>query len=145
MSMNTALTGSYDYRLVALSVLIAILSSWAALELGGRVTAARGRVRFLWLTGGSLAMGKGIWAMHYVGMLAFSLPVPVLYDWPTVLLSLLAADVASFIALFFVSRQSMGFLAFVFGGLLMGAGFSSMHYVGMDAMRQPAKCFWLGL
>ena len=142
MSMNTALTGSYDYRLVALSVLIAILSSWAALDLGGRVTAARGRVRFLWLTGGSLAMGMGIWAMHYVGMLAFFLPVPVLYDWPTVLLSLLAADVSSFIALFIVSRRSMGILSIVFGGLLMGAGISSMHYVGMDAMRLPAMCQW---
>src|SRR3569833_656794 len=142
MSMNTALTGSYDYRLVALSVLIAILSSWAALDLGGRVTAARGRVRFLRLTGGSLAMGMGIWAMHYVGMLAFFLPVPVLYDWPTVLLSLLAADVSSFIALFIGSRRSMGILSIVFGGLLMGAGISSMHYVGMDAMRLPAMCQW---
>lgn len=142
MPLNTALIGSYDYRLVALSVLIAILSSWAALDLGGRVTAARGRIRFLWLTGGSLAMGMGIWAMHYVGMLAFFLPIPVLYDWPTVLLSLLAADAASFIALFIVSRRSMGILSIVFGGLLMGAGISSMHYVGMDAMRLSAMCQW---
>jgi PAS domain S-box-containing protein len=142
MPLNTALTGSYDYRLVALSILIAILSSWAALDLGGRVTAARGGHRFLWLTGGSLAMGMGIWAMHYVGMLAFSLPLPVLYDWPTVLLSLIAADVSSFIALFIVSRRSMGILSIAFGGLLMGAGISSMHYIGMDAMRLQAMCEW---
>jgi PAS domain S-box-containing protein len=142
MPLNTALTGSYDYRLVTLSVLIAILSSWAALDLGGRVTAARGWPRFLWLTGGSLAMGMGIWAMHYVGMLAFSLPVAVLYDWPTVLLSLVAADVSSFIALFIVSRRSMGILSIAFGGLLMGAGISSMHYIGMDAMRLQAMCQW---
>ncbi|HEU5022569.1 MAG TPA: MHYT domain-containing protein [Bryobacteraceae bacterium] len=142
MPLNTALTGHYDYRLVALSVLIAIVSSWAALDLGGRVTAARGWPRFLWLTGGSLAMGMGIWAMHYVGMLAFSLPVAVLYDWPTVLLSLIAADVSSFIALFIVSRRSMGILSIAFGGLLMGAGISSMHYIGMDAMRLPAMCQW---
>jgi PAS domain S-box-containing protein len=142
MPMNTALTGVYDYRLVAISVLIAVLSSWAALDLGGRVTAARGWPRLLWLTGGSLAMGMGIWAMHYVGMLAFSLPVPVLYDWPTVLLSLLAADISSFIALFIVSRRSMGILSIAFGGLLMGAGISSMHYIGMDAMRLPAMCQW---
>jgi PAS domain S-box-containing protein len=142
MPMNTTLTGVYDYRLVALSVLIAVLSSWAALDLGGRVTAARGWLRLLWLTGGSLAMGMGIWAMHYVGMLAFSLPVPVLYDWPTVLLSLIAADISSFIALFVVSRRSMGILSIAFGGLLMGAGISSMHYIGMDAMRLPAMCQW---
>ena len=77
-----ALAGSYDYRLVALSVLIAMLASYAALDLAGRVTAARGRVRFIWLTGGAAAMGLGIWSMHYIGMLAYSLPVAVLYDWP---------------------------------------------------------------
>ncbi|HVW10552.1 MAG TPA: MHYT domain-containing protein [Bryobacteraceae bacterium] len=140
MPLNTALTGSYDYRLVGLSVLLAVLASWAALDLGGRVTAARGWPRFLWLTGGSLAMGMGIWAMHYVGMLAYSLPLPVLYDWPTVLLSLLAAVASSFIALFIVSRRSMGILSIAFGGLLMGAGIASMHYIGMEAMRLAAMC-----
>src|SRR5690349_7209255 len=88
---DQALVGSYDYRLVALSVVIAILAAYTALDLAGRVTSARTRVRYVWLTGGSLAMGIGIWSMHYIGMLAFRLPIPVLYDWPTVLLSLLAA------------------------------------------------------
>src|SRR5580704_14913695 len=102
------LVGSYDYRLVALSVLIAMLASYAALDLAGRVTASHGKLRFLWLLGGSAAMGMGIWSMHYIGMLAYSLPVTVFYDWPTVLLSLLAAVFASAIALFIVSRQRMG-------------------------------------
>src|SRR5256885_3789832 len=53
-------------------------------DLAGRTTAARGRIRLTWLAGGATAMGIGIWSMHYIGMLAFSLPVPVLYDWPTV-------------------------------------------------------------
>ncbi|HXE63673.1 MAG TPA: MHYT domain-containing protein [Bryobacteraceae bacterium] len=144
MPLDTAWTGSYDFRLVTLSVVLAVLASWAALDLGGRVTAARGWPRFLWLTGGSLAMGLGIWAMHYVGMLAYSLPVAVLYDWPTVLLSLLAAVIAAFIALFIVSRRSMGILSIAFGGLLMGAGIASMHYIGMDAMRLPAMCRYSG-
>jgi NO-binding membrane sensor protein with MHYT domain len=61
---TAALAGRYDYRLVTLSVLIAMLASYAALDLAGRVTAARGRVRFAWLTGGSATMGLGIWAMH---------------------------------------------------------------------------------
>jgi NO-binding membrane sensor protein with MHYT domain len=73
-------SGSYDYRLVALSVLIAAMAAYAALDLGGRITAARGRARLLWLTGGAAAMGTGIWSMHYIGMLAYSLPVVVLYD-----------------------------------------------------------------
>jgi PAS domain S-box-containing protein len=89
-------------------------------------------------------MGMGIWAMHYVGMLAYSLPVAVLYDWPTVLLSLLAAVVASFIALFIVSRRSMGILSIAFGGVLMGVGIASMHYIGMEAMRLPAMCRYSG-
>lgn len=140
MPPNSALTGSYDYRLVGLSVLLAVLASWAALDLGGRVTAARGRTRLFWLAGGSFSMGMGIWAMHYVGMLAYSLPMPVLYDWPTVLLSLLAAVAASFVALFIVSRRSLGILSIALGGLLMGAGIASMHYIGMEAMRLAAMC-----
>ncbi|HEV3054567.1 MAG TPA: MHYT domain-containing protein, partial [Solirubrobacteraceae bacterium] len=71
------LVGSYDYRLVALSVAIAVLASYAALDLAGRVTAARGVPRALWLAGGAAAMGLGIWTMHYIGMLAFSLPVQI--------------------------------------------------------------------
>src|SRR3984957_20722472 len=105
--MGMGLHGSYDYRLVALSVLIAVLASYAALDLAARVTAAQGRIRFAWLCGGAAAMGTGIWSMHYIGMLAFSLPVPVFYDWPTVLLSLLAAVAASGIALCVVSRPIM--------------------------------------
>ncbi len=76
----TLLVGHYDYRLVAVSVLIAIFAAYAALDLAGRVTAARGSSQIAWLTGGALAMGMGIWSMHYVGMEAFILPVPVQYD-----------------------------------------------------------------
>jgi PAS domain S-box-containing protein len=134
------MTGSYDYRLVALSVLIAVCASYAALELAGRITAARGRVRLVWLAGGATAMGLGIWSMHYIGMLAFSLSVPVLYDWPTVLLSLLAAVFASGVALFVVSRKELGWPRAIAGGAIMGSGIATMHYTGMAAMRLPAMC-----
>jgi PAS domain S-box-containing protein len=133
------LAGSYDYRLVGLSVLIAMLASYAALDLAGRVTAAQGQVRFVWLTGGAAAMGLGIWSMHYIGMLAYSLPVPVRYDWPTVLASLLAAMLASGIALFIASRSVMRPLRTAIGGVLMGLGIAAMHYIGMQAMRLPAE------
>jgi PAS domain S-box-containing protein len=139
---TAALNGYYDYRLVALSVLIAMLAAYAALDLAGRVTAARGRVRFIWLTCGAAAMGLGIWSMHYVGMLAYNLPVAVLYDWPTVLVSLLAAVFASGVALFVVSRNEMGPLRAGIGGVLMGTGIAAMHYVGMNAMRLPAMCHY---
>ena len=134
------LIGSYNYALVALSVLIAIFASYAALDLANRVTAAGGWTRVVWLLGGAVAMGTGIWSMHYIGMLAFILPVPVAYHWPTVLLSLFAAILASVIALYLVSLQKMGVLRALAGSVLMGAGIAGMHYIGMAAMRLPAMC-----
>ena len=131
---------SHDYAIVALSVLIAMFASYAALDLAGRVTAAGGWTRTVWLLGGAGAMGIGIWSMHYIGMLACRLPVPVAYHWPTVLLSLSPAILASVIALYVVSRQKMGAFQAFAGSVLMGGGISSMHYIGMAAMRLPA---WL--
>src|ERR1700719_2803864 len=132
------LIGSYNYALVALSVLIAMFASFAALDFAGRVTAAGGWPRAVWLLGGAGAMGTGIWSMHYIGMLAFILPIPVAYHWPTVLLSLLAAILASAIGLGVVSRQKMDRFRALAGSVLMGAGIASMHYIGMGAMRLPA-------
>src|SRR5467141_2316080 len=134
------LIGSYNYALVVLSVLIAMFASYAALDLAGRVTAAGGWTRAIWLLGGAGAMGIGIWSMHYIGMLAFILPIPVAYHWPTVLLSLIAAILASVVALEVVSRQKMGLFRALAGSVLMGAGIASMHYIGMAAMRLPAMC-----
>jgi NO-binding membrane sensor protein with MHYT domain len=127
--------GSYNYALVTLSVLIAVVASYAALDLAARITAASGWTRAAWLVGGAIAMGTGIWSMHYIGMLAFILPVPVAYHWPTVLVSLLAAILASAVALFTVSRQKVGVMQALAASVLMGAGIASMHYIGMEAMR----------
>jgi len=135
ISPNQVMLGSYDYRLVALSVVIAGLAAYAALDLAGRVTSARGAARRHWLAGGAAAMGIGIWSMHYVGMLAFHLPVPVEYDWPTILLSLLAAIFASGVALFAASRRKMGPPVVIIGSIFMGGGIAGMHYIGMAAMR----------
>ncbi|HXN22622.1 MAG TPA: MHYT domain-containing protein [Candidatus Dormibacteraeota bacterium] len=141
-SPDLVMLGYYDTRLVALSVFIAVVTSYAALDLAARVTSARGRARYLWLSGGATAMGTGIWSMHYIGMLAFRLPVSVQYDWPTVLVSLLAAIFASLVALFVVSRQKMGPLQALVGSVLMGGGIAGMHYIGMAAMRLPAMCHY---
>src|SRR6267142_1547100 len=128
-SMNTlvAIPATYDYRLVALSVVIAIFASYTALDLAGRVTATRDQARSAWLIGGATAMGTGIWSMHYTGMLAFRLPMRVYYHVPTVLLSLLAAIFASFVALYVVSRPRVTALHIVGGSLLMGAGIAAIH------------------
>jgi NO-binding membrane sensor protein with MHYT domain/nitrogen-specific signal transduction histidine kinase len=140
LTTNPPLLGSYDNVLVALSVVIAIMAAYAALDLSRRVTHARGWSRLLWLTGGAMAMGFGIWSMHYMGMLAFRLPVPVQYDWPTVVLSLIAAIVASAVALVVVSRSRMDLRRALLGSVLMGGGIATMHYTGMLAMRMPAMC-----
>ena len=142
MTSGTVLSGHYDYRLVALSVAISILAGYAALDLAERTTTARGGKRFMWLWGGAMAMGGGIWAMHWVGLVAFHLPVQILYDWPTVLLSLFIAIVASGVALFIVSRPTMGWSRTLAGSVMMGTGISAMHYIGMDAMRLPATCLY---
>ena len=138
--ITTMLMGTYDYRLVALSVVIAVCASYAALDLAGRVAAARGTSRIAWLSGGASAMGLGIWSMHYIGMLAFSLPVAVAYDWPTVLASLFAAIFASAVALWVVSQKTMGLWSTIPGSIVMGAGIAAMHYLGMESMRLSGMC-----
>jgi PAS domain S-box-containing protein len=138
MNSPAVISGTYDERLVVLSVLIAIFASYTALDLTGRVVASRGSARLAWLSGGAVAMGSGIWSMHYTGMLAFRLPMTVYYHIPTVALSLLAAIVASAIALFVVSRIRVTAFHVAAGGLLMGSGIATMHYTGMAAMRLRA-------
>ena len=138
ISANAALPGYYDHGEVARSVFIAIAASYVALDLTGRLTAARGWMRSAWLSGGAVAMGLGIWAMHFKGMLAFHLPLPVEYHWPTVLVSLLVAIYASAFALYVSSRHKMGWREAFAGSLIMGAGITGLHYTAMAAMRLPA-------
>jgi PAS domain S-box-containing protein len=138
ISPNTAMHGSYDYGQVARSVLIAIVASYAALDLTGRVAVAHGRIRLAWLSGGAIAMGIGIWAMHLKGMLAFRLPVLVEYHWPTLLAALLVAILASAVALYVASRQKMSWTDASAGSLVMGSGIAGLHYLFMDSMRFSA-------
>jgi signal transduction histidine kinase len=132
------LVGSYDYGEVARSILIAFAASYAALDLGGRVTAARGWFRAAWLTGSAVAMGIGIWSMHFKALLAFRLPVEVEYHGPTVLASLVIAVLSSAIALYVATREKMGPTEAWAGSVIMGGGIAAVHYLGMAAMRLPA-------
>ena len=133
---------SYNYPIAVLSAFIAVLASWTSLELAERVTAARGALRLVWLTSGAIAMGIGIWSMHYTAMLAFRLPVSVLYHWPTALLALLAGIVASAIALFAASRTSLGWPTILAGSVFQGGGIAALHYIAMDSMRLDATCHY---
>jgi signal transduction histidine kinase/CheY-like chemotaxis protein len=132
------LTATYDPQLVGLSVAIAILASYTALDLSGRVHVSAGRARLLWILGGAVAMGAGIWSMHFVGMLAFQLPIPVRYSVPYVVLSVCVAIAASAFALWVVSRREARWWEQAFAGIVMGIGIAGMHYIGMAAMRVGA-------
>jgi diguanylate cyclase (GGDEF)-like protein len=127
--------GVYDLRLVALSVVVAAIASYTALDLAGRVTAARGKSSWIWLLGGAFSMGTGIWSMHFIGMLAFKLPVSMAYDIPLNTLSWFIAIAVSGIALLVVRQPEMTGGSLSAGAALMGVGIGSMHYTGMAAMR----------
>ncbi len=136
------MTSTMNYWLVALSVLIAVCASYTALDVAGRATATVGRMRATWLIGGAASMGLGIWSMHYIGMLAFGLPVSVFYDVPTVFLSLVAAMFASGVALVVASRAQWSWPGSIAASGVMGGGIASMHYIGMAAMRLHAMMLW---
>ena len=132
------IAGTYNAGLVVLSVLIAIVASYAAFNLGERVSASSGRRRWAWLTSGAMAMGFAIWSMHYVGMLAFVLPVLVLYHVPTVVLSLIAAVPGAAVALYIASKKTMHGVDNAIVGVCLGGAVVAMHYTGMAAMRSAA-------
>jgi PAS domain S-box-containing protein len=133
------MNGTHETPLVILSILIAICASYTALTLAGRVAVARGKARVAWLLGGCIAMGSGIWSMHFVAMLAFHLPVEISYDVPAVVISHLAAVAASAFALFVASRPTVGTARLCAAGFLLGLAIVAMHYTGMAAVRVHAR------
>jgi len=126
--------GTYTPKLVALSVLVAIFASWMALLIAGQAAANRGQ-RWIVLGTGSLALGTGVWAMHFIGMLAFDLCTDIDYDPLTTLASGLPSIAASFVALRLIAREHLRGWGLLLGGVLVGAGIGAMHYTGMEGMR----------
>lgn len=139
---STVLVGVYDLRLVFLSFVVASVAAAAALEIIERATAApTRRIRSFWLITGSLAMGLGVWAMHFIGMLSLTLPVPMTYDLSTTIVSALPAILASGVAIHVLSRPlRTGRL--ISGGALMAAGIGTMHFTGMEAMRGAVELYY---
>jgi len=129
------LAGIYNPWLVVLSVAVAIFVSHTALRLSARVARTQGTSSRLWLAGGALAMGSGIWSMHFIGMLAFSLPIALAYDIPTTIASLFIAIITSALALKIANRPRINTFHLSLGALLLGGGISAMHYVGMAAIQ----------
>jgi diguanylate cyclase (GGDEF)-like protein/PAS domain S-box-containing protein len=129
--------GSYDLSIVALSVAVAIIASYTALDMAGRVSASDSTPRksWIWLVAGAVSMGTGIWSMHFIGMLSFDLPIQVAFDLPITLLSLIIAIAASVIALFFLRQTQLNIRNLIISTILMGTGIVAMHYTGMFAMQ----------
>ncbi|MEM8501545.1 MAG: MHYT domain-containing protein [Cyanobacteria bacterium P01_D01_bin.1] len=144
--MTAALLTGYDWPLVVLSVLIAMLASYTAIDMSGRVTMATGWGQVAWLSCGAIALGMGIWSMHFIGMLAFRLPVAVEYRFYGVALSMLPALLVSGLAMYLVSQTTLGWAWLVAGSIVMGSGIATMHYAGMAAMHSTAMVVYnLGL
>ena len=136
------LEGHYDTPLVLISVLVAVLASYAALALAERVHHVAEGALVSWVVGGGFAMGTGIWAMHFVGMLAFRLPIPLGYDLQLTLVSWLLPVVASSAALWQVSLPQVTRRHLAVSAVLLGAGISTMHFVGMGALRMQPAIVW---
>lgn len=140
---EAALDVSYHMPLVALSVLLAVLASYVALEVANKLSQAEYFPRRnLWVVGGALPMGLGIWGMHFVGMLAFELPVKIHFDMTITMISIIPAILASYLAIDLIGRKQPGVVHILGGGVLIGAGIGAMHYIGMMAMRLEADMYY---
>ena len=136
---HEAIHTGYNPLIVSLSIVIAVFASYTALDLGSRVQHAAPNTRWAWLAGASLAMGGGIWSMHFIGMLAFQLGFPAAYDLATTITSLAIAIVFTGAGFRLVGRRKSKRRDVLIGGPLMGLGVAAMHYTGMAAMRTPAN------
>lgn len=130
-----SLAQHYNLWLVALSVAVAILASYTTLDVALRVRESSGRSLRAWLIGGSLTLGLGIWSMHFIGMLAHTLHIPIGYDVSLTLLSILPAVGATALALRMIYRRASSRLALIGGGIIIGTGICAMHYIGMAALQ----------
>jgi len=129
------MTGTYNPWMVYLSIFVAIFVSYTALNLASHVAKTRGAAALSWLCGGAVAMGSGIWSMHFIGMLAFSLPIPLAYDTAKTLISLAIAIAIAGFALAIASRPQISLRRLMMSAVIMGLGISAMHYSGMRAIQ----------
>jgi NO-binding membrane sensor protein with MHYT domain len=138
--------GTYDMRLVVLSYLVATFVSFIALDITGRLRDVGNSelVSLMWLIGGAVAMGAGIWSMHFIGMLAFTMPgMAMNYDPFWTVISLFVAILGSAFALVLLKPKIINWMHIILGGILFGLSIASMHYIGMHAMEVSMKIHYL--
>ncbi|HHF7365188.1 TPA: MHYT domain-containing protein [Legionella bozemanae] len=128
--------GHYSPGLVFISYIVAVLASYVALDLVGSLrTEHRKRAKYYWLVGGAFAMGAGIWSMHFIGMLAYIMPMSMKFELIWTVASLLAAVLASALALFILQKENYSLAHLIIGGVIIGLAIATMHYMGMEGMK----------
>lgn len=138
--VSLAYHGHHAMGLVVLSLVIAILAAFTSFSHRTLVLHSIGKhSRRLWLASGAVAMGFGVWAMHFTGMMSLQLPVEVEYSLVTTLISVLPAIAAALVTLSVVAVPEPRLNNILWGGLLMGSGIGCMHYIGMAAMVLEAE------
>ena len=142
ISTGSEVLGTYNLSLVFLSYFIATFASYTALDLALRIGECHGNSKRIWVGGCAFAMGGGIWAMHFTGMLAFKLPISISYDLGLTLGSLLIAILAAGFAFFYATQKPIQLFRVVLGGFIMGAGVVIMHYSGMQAMKFSGSMYY---
>ena len=133
------LTGSYDLRLAGLGVLLSVSMSYAGFELTERIMATHRAARAVWLVWGATAMGIGLWASNYLALLAFQLPVPIHYHYPTVILALVVAILLPLMGLSATSQEQRGIGRAIVASIVVGAGMAAIPLIDIAAMRFPAR------
>ncbi|WP_373999122.1 MHYT domain-containing protein [Bdellovibrio bacteriovorus] len=129
--------------LIALSIVVATMASYVALDIILRIQQTLGRSSLYWLSIGAIVMGIGIWSMHFIGMLALKMPgMEMAYDVWLSILSIVVAISASGLAFFIISRKKVPLYSIILGGLIMAVAIAGMHYIGMASMRMPARIIW---
>ncbi|WP_346726939.1 MHYT domain-containing protein [Pusillimonas minor] len=132
--------GTHDSGLVLLAIVVSVFSATMALQTASMSASTQSRLyRHIGLGAGAIALGGGIWTMHFIGMLAFELPAPVRYDTTITLFSVVPALLASWWALHLLGQSHVSRLRLIAGGVLVGAGIGAMHYTGMAAMQTPLQ------
>jgi len=137
LRVYACITQQHDLRLVALAGLICLLASYTAFSLAGRAVEASRRSRLAWIATAGVATGSGVWATHFIAMLAFQPDLPVTYALDRTILSIVIAALVSGLGL---AVAMIPFLATrILGGLIIGAGIGAMHYTGMSAVHLPGE------
>ncbi|MEN3156836.1 EAL domain-containing protein [Alkalimonas sp. NCh-2] len=138
--LSQALSGSHQHLLVLLSLLIAILAAHTGFNFGQLMRSTQSHnIRRLWHGLGAIALGGGVWAMHFSGMMAYELPVEVNYQLGITLVSIVPAILAAAVILHVVALPQLHWRSIGLGGIFMGAGIGMMHYTGMAAMVLQAE------